>query len=1502
MVRVLNSLFNSFKTGFQVLQAFLKKIFTFIMCLVSVIFILGSVLGFLFKVVSFGGKALCIVITAANFGGDLMLRTPLVFVKAMFYILKIILFFSFWAGGFVFIRLYHDPEARQSLAGVLESAIVDWVAPDVDDSGILSQAARWVLRQTIRLGVDHLADALRLMIGVRAVRILDGEGVVSRRLVDAVYFVLDSGCTNHVLTCPPLKGDTKVGGLTLGLASGMQAPGERYASSEIHVEQGENLLSLDRICDAKLGSRVALVTDRTTRLTPLTNAGGGDEYDTAVAQAVKTLSDVMDQHPSTISAKSNHRTTIVSESDAFVLRQESREDGARARVEPFEAQHGRMGTVRTPSSRYFGHQHQCDHFDHLWQKWGFEFEVHRQRTTRAHRETLWELWQECKRQPRSFCKTVEHMFPLPVATEHDDDIDPELELSFADTDEVFAARGKIANLERAPRKKDSSRRVPLSKARTTVFCDVLHATVPSYDGCEYAFVFDLAKPHAVDSNKEQDVDDDEEVGSEEPMAEFTHVTLAFPTRGCDASDFMTGWAVARTMFGLAGPSDFDFVVEHEGFLSVAVLEQLALSGARVMTTLAGTSPWQEVFVKKTLNRARALLHSKHLPSTMWSGAMELLNEVEAENAKLVRTSSLSSTELLEAFGTLIYFKLGKNLGYEDKMQPRGTPALVAGVCKHPTGIRVVRGRSQTDPKLGFVRSDCDFRGCHKTGELVFRTEREGLHLQKFLHDKLVKFATETRKLTKSQVKCEKCLVELGEPRSGPGRPPAHTYDSGCKLRKTNYLIPSDLDHVKNVDFKEVKNEVVVRFLAAEQELARRLQQKYPIPFESDEAQLTVEEEKRLAQQRFVFARRLKLFEQLHPALRGEMSGKAFAAVSRHVQPLLKEHLARMVRDQHAGKQESIHAFAVVYNIHELKSELSDPELRELWQAGLDREICNLIQRGILAIRRWEHVGPEDEVIPSLLVMSVKSDGRRKFRLTACGNHQVKPDGAELYAEVVSHQAASSVLRLAASLGWTIGISDVSEAFTQSDPKNASTRTFLRMPSAFKHLMSKALTDEGYSVQDLPKLLFEVKASIYGERDAPAVWLATLTKWMLETMGFTQSSYDASVFVHPAKELMILVYVDDIICVGREVVDVQEFFDSLHKRFRCTPVEWLKRGETYRRTEADEPLTFLTDRFFFSKGDNGQWYFNVSQEGYVKSAAEKLVAKGVLTADELAKPLQQLSEAHFSHAWLSAEDSSNPVMSQDELRLLRTGVNTLSYCSQRTRPELAAALGALARGQSSTGRQRFLVALRELVRYAFTHSDRHLSFPTSDKSKSIEGMFLRLEADADASLGSEKDGPFARHGYTMSMRLGFGDPPTVVSGQPPAVLCFWRTGLQKTISLSSAESEITCASWTTRELLAQHNFWLQIAGRWGSTFYVAKPWLYQDNEASEAACNGGGIRKLRHLTLAQLFVRTSSAAGRISVLPKRTQVMTGDIMTKVLGEQVLQRLLKLLGFKSRGGGP
>ena len=256
--------FNRFRSGFQIFRFGFLGFF-------SMLFFIGMIFGVLFKVVIVGSKMLYIFMTASHFLGDLILRSPVVALKALLYVFKIVLFFGFWAGGFAAIRLYHDQEARRAL----ETYLLDWIMGDDSTAGFYVSALRWVMRYAIRLGMERVADILYVLVGGRAVCILDNVEVCSRRLVDFVYFVLDSGCTNHVLTCSPLSGDTAVSDLKLGLAASAVASGKRYASAEIHVKEGENLLSLDRICDRSLGDRIALVVDRTTRLTPLDHAGGG---------------------------------------------------------------------------------------------------------------------------------------------------------------------------------------------------------------------------------------------------------------------------------------------------------------------------------------------------------------------------------------------------------------------------------------------------------------------------------------------------------------------------------------------------------------------------------------------------------------------------------------------------------------------------------------------------------------------------------------------------------------------------------------------------------------------------------------------------------------------------------------------------------------------------------------------------------------------------------------------------------------------------------------------------------------------------------------------------------------------------------------------------------------------------------------------------------------------------------------------------------------------------
>mgnify|MGYP001278094828 FL=1 len=93
--------------------------------------------------------------------------------------------------------------------------------------------------------------------------------------------------------------------------------------------------------------------------------------------------------------------------------------------------------------------------------------------------------------------------------------------------------------------------------------------------------------------------------------------------------------------------------------------------------------------------------------------------------------------------------------------------------------------------------------------------------------------------------------------------------------------------------------------------------------------------------------------------------------------------------------------------------------------------------------------------------------------------------------------------------------------------------------------------------------------IYGENSAPVRWLNTIVPWLtgeernekgevdMESDGhvFEQGDNEPCVFYHAGRDLLVLLYVDDILCDGAEE-DCQWFIEKLAERFKCKDSEWL----------------------------------------------------------------------------------------------------------------------------------------------------------------------------------------------------------------------------------------------------------------------------------------------------------------------------------------------------------
>jgi hypothetical protein len=152
---------------------------------------------------------------------------------------------------------------------------------------------------------------------------------------------------------------------------------------------------------------------------------------------------------------------------------------------------------------------------------------------------------------------------------------------------------------------------------------------------------------------------------------------------------------------------------------------------------------------------------------------------------------------------------------------------------------------------------------------------------------------------------------------------------------------------------------------------------------------------------------------------------------------------------------------------------------------------------------WTLVPPQ----PSMNIVGCKwvfrikrrADGsvdRYKAHLVAKSFHQQsRLDYAKTYGPVIKPVTIRTILSLAMSYGWSIKQIDVSNAFLHGFLNET---VYMAQPPGFEH-------------HQHPKSICLLKKAIYGLKQAPHVWLSSLSNRLLE-LGFIASKADSSLFL------------------------------------------------------------------------------------------------------------------------------------------------------------------------------------------------------------------------------------------------------------------------------------------------------------------------------------------------------------------------------------------------------
>ncbi|KAM0058456.1 putative RNA-directed DNA polymerase [Helianthus debilis subsp. tardiflorus] len=216
------------------------------------------------------------------------------------------------------------------------------------------------------------------------------------------------------------------------------------------------------------------------------------------------------------------------------------------------------------------------------------------------------------------------------------------------------------------------------------------------------------------------------------------------------------------------------------------------------------------------------------------------------------------------------------------------------------------------------------------------------------------------------------------------------------------------------------------------------------------------------------------------------------------------------------------------------------EPKNFKQAMQDSKWVEAMQREIQALEKnntWtiESLPEGKRAIDSKWVYKIKykPNGeveRYKARLVARGFTQIEgEDFHDTFAPVAKLVTVRTLLAVATKRDWFIHQLDVNNAFLHGDLEE---EVYMKIPQGF--------------LKENENRVCRLRKSLYGLKQASRNWYQKFTKALIG-FGFSTSKADHSLFLYKDKDafIAILIYVDDVIMVGNNLIKIQDIKNRLH---------------------------------------------------------------------------------------------------------------------------------------------------------------------------------------------------------------------------------------------------------------------------------------------------------------------------------------------------------------------
>ena len=493
-----------------------------------------------------------------------------------------------------------------------------------------------------------------------------------------------------------------------------------------------------------------------------------------------------------------------------------------------------------------------------------------------------------------------------------------------------------------------------------------------------------------------------------------------------------------------------------------------------------------------------------------------------------------------------------------------------------------------------------------------------------------------------------------------------------------------------------------------------------------------------------------------------------------------------------------------------------------WQAAIAAEINSLNNNGTFLVTKTADVGEGCKTLSSRWVFNIKSSNegyKYKARLVARGDRQ-RPgvDFNEVYAPVMNASTLRAMLAIAAVKDYELDNMDAVTAFLNAP---VDTELYLSPP-------------EGFAVA--PGHVLRLQKSLYGLRQSPRAWNATLHAWMI-SYGLRQSEIDSCLYYIPNR-LWIAFWVDDFLVMAVDAVVKNAFKDAISARF---DMKDLGAAKTFLGMEVVR--------------DRGARKLTVTAINYTNDI---LLRYGMSDSRPVATPLPTrtiLSTATEDAALLHPSIPYRGI------------VGSLLYLAMWVRPDISFAVSQLARFQSCPSEEHY-VAAKHLLRYVKGTVQQGITYSATPRSSSPLGISKMqdrtqvLHGYVDASWGEDMDTRRSQTGFAFM----FGN--AAIS---------WGSRLQTTVATSSTDAEYLALSDAVKEGLYLRNLFVDLLSK-----PAASVPILEDNQSTiRQVLNLQSSKRSKHIDIRHHFIKQCALGKEIVMEYVPTGEQIADCLTKCL---------------------